>query len=150
MWIGIKPGKGGLFVAALIHELLKAGKVDVDYLVRYTNVAWLVIQDEGADDDGLFARDGDGNPLAFDRIAGGLTNAIRLDLKPALTGEFQLADGRKAVPVFQLMAARFLRLIAPAFMRSQLARMDPVPDEIVERARARAEKGKRMGDLSEG
>jgi len=50
----------------------------------------------------------------------------------------------------QLMAARFLRLIAPAFMRSQLARMDPVPDEIVDRARARAEKGKRMGDLSEG
>ena len=36
-WIGIRPGTDGLFVLALIHELLKAGKVDLDYLVRYTN-----------------------------------------------------------------------------------------------------------------
>jgi len=50
----------------------------------------------------------------------------------------------------QLMAARFLRLVTPSFMRSQLARMDPVPAEVLERARARAENGKRIGDLSEG
>ncbi len=132
-WIGIKPGTDGLFVAALIHELLKAGKVDVDYLVRYTNVAWLVIQDEGADDDGLFARDGDGNPLAFDRIAGGLTNAIRLDLKPALTGEFQLADGRKAVPVFQLMAERFL---GQDYAPERVAEQTNVPAETIRRIAA--------------
>jgi sulfite dehydrogenase (quinone) subunit SoeA len=36
-WLGIVPGTDGLFVAALIHELLRAGKVDVDYLLRYTN-----------------------------------------------------------------------------------------------------------------
>ena len=43
---------------ALVHELLKAGKVDLDYLVRYTNAPWLVVQDPGGADDGLFARDG--------------------------------------------------------------------------------------------
>ena len=59
-WIGIKPGTDGLFVAALIHELFKAQTIDIDYLVRYTNVPWLVIRDPGAADDGLFARDADG------------------------------------------------------------------------------------------
>ncbi len=32
-WIGIRPGTDGLFVLALVHELLKAGRVDLDYLV---------------------------------------------------------------------------------------------------------------------
>ena len=43
-WIGITPGSDGLFALALVHELLKAGKVDLDYLVRYTNAPWLVIK----------------------------------------------------------------------------------------------------------
>ncbi len=43
-WIGIRPGTDGLFVAAMIHELLKTEQIDVDYLVRYTNAPWLVIQ----------------------------------------------------------------------------------------------------------
>ena len=42
-WIGIRPGTDGLFVCALIHELLRRGQVDLDYLVRYTNAPWLVI-----------------------------------------------------------------------------------------------------------
>ena len=55
-WVGIRPGTDGLFVLALIHELLEADRIDLDYLVRYTNAAWLVIQAPGAADDGLFAR----------------------------------------------------------------------------------------------
>ena len=66
-WIGIKPGTDGLFAAALIHELLQTQQIDVDYLVRYTNAPWLVIRDPGAADDGLFARDEAGNPLASTR-----------------------------------------------------------------------------------
>ena len=31
-WIGIRPGTDGLFVLALVHELLRAGRVDLDYL----------------------------------------------------------------------------------------------------------------------
>jgi anaerobic selenocysteine-containing dehydrogenase len=59
-WIGIRPGTDGLFVLALIHELLHARKIDLDYLVRYTNAPWLVIQAPGAADHGLFARDAEG------------------------------------------------------------------------------------------
>ena len=36
-WIGIRPGTDGLFVGALIHELMRAQKIDLDYLVRFTN-----------------------------------------------------------------------------------------------------------------
>ena len=57
-WVGIKPGTDGLLVAALIRELLLTRKIDLDYLVRYTNAPWLVIQDAGAADHGFFARGG--------------------------------------------------------------------------------------------
>ena len=49
-----------------------------------------------------------------------------------------------------LLMARFLRLFLPSLLRFGLAKSDPVPAEVVERARARALRGKRLGDLSEG
>ena len=49
-----------------------------------------------------------------------------------------------------LVTARFLRLFLPNLLRFGLAKSDPVPAEVVERARARALRGKRLGDLSEG
>ena len=107
-WIGIKPGTDGLFVGALIHELMRAQKVDLDYLVRFTNAPWLVIDDPGAADDGLFARDEDGKPLALDKTTGGYVDATRTDIAPALVGTFKLPDGRKARPAFALIAERFL------------------------------------------
>ena len=107
-WIGIRPGTDGLFVGSLIHELMRAEKIDLDYLVRYTNAPWLVIQDPASPDDGLFARDREGKPLAFDRTTGGIVDATRADISPALTGEFQLPDGRTARPAFALIAERYL------------------------------------------
>jgi short-subunit dehydrogenase len=49
----------------------------------------------------------------------------------------------------QLVIARMLRLLWPSLLRLGMARMDPVTREIVEAARARARKGKRLGDLTE-
>ncbi len=119
-WLGINPGSDGLFALSLVHELLKAGKVDLEYLVRYTNAPWLVLRDPGGAEDGLFARDGDGNPLCWDRTAEAPRNALEADVTPALKGEFTLADGRTAIPVFQLLAERYLD-----------GRYDP--DEVAER-----------------
>ncbi len=107
-WVGIRPGTDGLFVFALIHELLRAERIDWDYLVRYTNAPWLVIRDPGAPDDGLFARDGQGNPLCFDTAANTIASALQPEIKPALVGGRKLADGRTAVPVFQMLAERYL------------------------------------------
>ena len=98
-WLGIKPGTDGLLIGALIHELLRTNHIDLDYLVRYTNAPWLVIQDPGAKDDGLFARDADGKPLCWDANAKALAAASRVDIAPSLVGEYTLPDGRKAVPV---------------------------------------------------
>src|SRR5215813_4038787 len=63
-WIGIRPGTDGLFVLALIQELLRAGRIDEDYLRRYTNAGWLVLQQAG-----LFARNDAGQPLVFDEAS---------------------------------------------------------------------------------
>jgi anaerobic selenocysteine-containing dehydrogenase len=99
-WVPVRPGSDGLFVLALVHELLKANKIDLDFLVRYTNAGWLVIQDAGAADHGLFARDADGNPLSYDRTTDTLVSALGADITPRLIGAATLADGRQAVPVF--------------------------------------------------
>jgi short-subunit dehydrogenase len=48
-----------------------------------------------------------------------------------------------------LNAARALRRLWPSLMRSALRRMDPVPPEVIERARERARQGRRLGDLRE-
>ncbi len=77
-WVGVTPGTDGLFVLALVHELLRAGKVDIEYLARYTNAPWLVIDAPGSSEDGLFARDAAGRVLCWDRQAGAV---------PALEGE---------------------------------------------------------------
>jgi anaerobic selenocysteine-containing dehydrogenase len=106
-WIGVRPGTDGLFVLSLIHELLRADKVDFDYLGRYTNAAWLVIQDQGAADDGLFARNEAGEPMVLD-ADGGLSSALRTGIEARVVGDATLPDGRRAVPAFRLLAERYL------------------------------------------
>jgi len=105
-WIAIKPGTDGLFAFALMHELLKADRIDLEYLVRYANAHWLVIRDPGAADDGLFVRDAAGEPLC--RANGALVPASTPGISPAVVGEYALVDGRRAVPVFQLLAEHYL------------------------------------------
>ena len=87
---------------------MRTEKIDLDYLVRYTNAHWLVIADVSSPDDGLFARDDNGKPLAHDKRSGALVDATRTDIAAALTGELRLPDGRTARPAFALIAERFL------------------------------------------
>ena len=44
-WIGITPGTDGLLILSLVHLLLSAGRVDLDYLLRWTNASHLVDRD---------------------------------------------------------------------------------------------------------
>ncbi len=109
-WLGIRPGNDGLFVMALIHELLRTGNVDENYLASYTNAPWLVIDAPGMADDGLFARNDLGEGLVWDAERGAMASAMDITAKAVLaTSEpIVLPDGRKAVPAFQLMANRYL------------------------------------------
>jgi len=131
-WIGIRPGTDGLFVLSLIYELLRADRVDLDYLARYTNAAWLVIQAPGDADDGLFARSEDGTPLALG-ASGGLVSAALPEVATRLVGEVTLPDGRRAVPVFQLAAERCLD---PAYAPEAVAAVCGVPAETIRRLAA--------------
>ena len=107
-WIGIRPGTDGLFVAALINELLAADKVDWASLARYTNAPWLVIDAPGTAGHGLFARDEEGQPLCVDARTGELVAASMADLSPRFVGAVDLPDGRRAAPAFEAFASRFL------------------------------------------
>jgi anaerobic selenocysteine-containing dehydrogenase len=106
-WVSITPGTDGLFVGALIHELLRTEQIDLDYLIRYTNAPWLVIDHPGAADDGLFARGKDGKPLVHDRKSRKTRSAYDTGAAPALHGAIEVG-GRRARPVFELMAQRYL------------------------------------------
>ena len=106
-WLGIRPGTDGLFVLSLVHELLKADRVDFAYLGRYTNAAWLVIQAPGTADDGLFARNEAGEPLIL-ASNGELAGALQTGVEARVVGDATLPDGRRAVPAFQLLAERYL------------------------------------------
>ncbi len=107
-WIGIRPGTDGLFVGALIHELLSAQKIDGEYLLRYTNAPWLVIENEGGADHGLFARNEQGSALVWDGHSGTPMPALSPDPEPRLMGRFKMPDGRRVVTSFQLIAERYL------------------------------------------
>jgi len=128
-WVGIRPGTDGLFVMALIHELLKSDRIDLDYLARYTNAAWLVIQAPGAADDGLFARNEAGEPLVLE-ASGSLASSAVTDVAARLVGEAVLPDGRRAVPVFQLVAERYLD---PRYAPAAIAQTCGVPAPTIRR-----------------
>ncbi|MGE0766115.1 MAG: molybdopterin oxidoreductase family protein [Hyphomicrobiaceae bacterium] len=129
-WIGVRPGTDGLLVGALIHELLSRQKIDLDYLVRYTNAPALAIDSPGSADDGLLARGENGEVLIKDRRTGQLIGIDTPDLSPVLQGEVRLADGRMARPVFELLARRFL---APEHAPEAVAARTGVPAEQIRR-----------------
>jgi len=114
-WIPIKPGTDGALMLALIHELIKTGLYDRDFLVQYSNSAELVSSDENSDDFGLFvttdlAHDTEcfdqQDRVWWDRKSDKAMHAREESLDPYLLGEFTLADGRKAKPAFQLLKER--------------------------------------------
>ncbi|WP_170563407.1 molybdopterin oxidoreductase family protein [Ruegeria atlantica] len=105
-WVGITPGTDGLFILSMIHVLMKAGKIDLDYLSRYTNAPVLIDASEGPTK-GLFLRDEDGKPLVVDRNSGELTAFDKPGVRPDLSATYE-KDGVTHRPVFHLMAERYL------------------------------------------
>lgn len=106
-FVAITPGTDGLFVLSLIHCLLESGSIDTEFLVRYTNAHYLVIDAPGDADNGMFARAESGAPLAFDRRTNGLADATGVDIDPALLGSFVLPGGRNVRPSFAVLVERY-------------------------------------------
>lgn len=131
-WLGITPGTDGLFIMALIHELLRAGRVDLDYLARYTDAAHLVIETEGADQ-GLYARGDGGDALVWDLDADAAVSAKAAGPRRALSGIRRFGDGREAKPVFAKLAERYLD---PAFGPDAAARVTGIDAATIRRIAA--------------
>ncbi|MEL7095560.1 MAG: molybdopterin oxidoreductase family protein [Pseudomonadota bacterium] len=106
-WVGITPGTDGLFILALIHELLKAGKIDLDYLANFTNAPVLVNSDPKSPEFGLLLRDDDGKLLVIDRNTGKLAPYDQKGVRPDMSATWRQA-GITHKPVMHLLAERYL------------------------------------------
>ena len=107
-WIGIKPGADGLFIHSLIYELLKSNKIDWDYLARYTNSPWLVYDNPGDENDGLFVRDKNGDPLVFDKKLKKIISFKDASLDLSFTDELNF-NGKKVIPSFRILSKEYLK-----------------------------------------
>ena len=101
-WIGITPGTDGLLILSLIHCLLEAGKVDLDYLARFTNAPYLVTETDGPEK-GLFLRNAEAQPFVIDRRSGMPAPWDGKGVQPDLGAVWQ---GHRTV--FQHMTERYL------------------------------------------
>ena len=105
-WVAITPGTDGLFILALVHELLRAGKIDLDYLARYTNAPVLVDATQGPTN-GLFLRSPEGKPLVIDSKTGGLVAFDQPGILPDLAATFT-HQGITHRPVMYHLAEKYL------------------------------------------
>jgi sulfite dehydrogenase (quinone) subunit SoeA len=129
-WVPIRPGTDGLLALAIVHVLLKRGLIDWEFLIRYTNAPWLVVQTPGIAGDGLFARDAEDHPLVWDQHAQRLVNGLEPGIAPALFATVKLEDGRVAKSVFSLATERYLD---DRYSPEQVAAACGVPAETITR-----------------
>ena len=114
-WVPIKPGTDGAFLLAVIHELIKLGLYDREFLVRYTNSAELVNMDKNSTEYGMFLRfeipEEEGcfdpqNKVWWDRDQNCPVSTHTEGVDPYLMGEFAWDDGTPVKPAFQLLKER--------------------------------------------
>ena len=129
-WLPIRPGNDGLLALAMVHVLLAKRLIDEEFLVRYTNAPWLVVQSPGEKGDGLFLRDPAGAPLVFDQKTKSFASGAQAGIAPAMFGEFDTPDGRRAKTVMSLVAERYLD---PEYSPAQVAKRCGVSAETIER-----------------
>ncbi len=131
-WLGITPGTDGLFILSLIHVLMGAGRIDLDYLLRYTNAAHLVDQDPRSPGYGLFLRDAEGRVQVWDRERHRLAPWDAAGVKPSLQGAVNVG-ATHAKPVLHLMAEAYLD---PRYAPEQVAEACGVPAATIRRIAA--------------
>lgn len=101
-WLGITPGTDGLLILSLIHCLLHAGRIDTEYLARWTNAPFLVNEAEGPEK-GLILKNAESQPFVIDRRTGQPAPWDGKGVEPDLGAVWQ---GHRTV--FQHLAERYL------------------------------------------
>ena len=114
-WVPIKPGTDGALILAIIHELIRLGLYDRDFLVKYTNSAELVDLTKGSNNEGMFIRNDDPyeegcfdpqNKLWWDKETNKEVTMRTEGVDPNLIGDFKLEDGTPCKPAFTLLRER--------------------------------------------
>ncbi len=131
-WVGINPGTDGLFILAMVHELFKAGKIDLNYLAMFTNAPVLVNGDEKSEDFGLLMRDKDNKLMVIDRATGKPAAFDKKGVKPDLAGSVRDA-GWTHKTVFQHMAEKYLD---PQYAPENVAEKTGIAAETIKRLAA--------------
>ncbi len=129
-WIAVRPGTDGMLALAMVHVLLQHDMFDDEFLVRYTNSPRLVVNTPGQVGDGLFLRNADGEALVYDQQRGALVDGNRVDISPALFGDFTADDGRPVRTVMSLLADKYL---VDEYSPEAAAKVCGVPAETIER-----------------
>ncbi|CTQ34170.1 molybdopterin oxidoreductase family protein [Jannaschia rubra] len=106
-WFGITPGTDGLLILSLVHCLMKAGKIDLEYLRDFTDAPVLIDADPASPKHGLALLDDDGHKLVWDRTEKRARCYDAPDVNPDLAGVW-VVDGIRHRTVFQHMAEKYL------------------------------------------
>ncbi|EYD78167.1 Anaerobic dimethyl sulfoxide reductase chain A [Rubellimicrobium mesophilum DSM 19309] len=122
-WLGITPGTDGLLVLSLIHCLLQAGKIDLDYLARFTNAPCLVNEDPASPQNGLLLRDAESRPLVIDRRTRKPAPWDGEGVEPDLSATYR-HHGITHRPVLHHIAERYL---APTYAPENVAERTGIP-----------------------
>ena len=117
-WYGITPGTDGLLILSLIHCLFEAGKIDLDYLARWTNAPLLVNETDGPEK-GLILKNAESQPFVIDKRTGAPAPWDGKGVQPDLGATWQ---GHRTV--FQHMAERYL---APEYAPEAVADRVGIP-----------------------
>ena len=129
-WIAIKPGTDGMLALGMVHVLLQHELFDDEFLVRYTNSPRLVVHTPGQVGDGLFLRNDDGEALVFDQQSNAFVDGNRVDISPALFGDFTAPDGRPVRTVMSMLADKYL---VDEYSPAAAAKICGVPADTIER-----------------
>jgi len=114
-WIPIKTGTDGALLLALIHEIIKLGLYDREFLVQYSNAAELVNLDPQSEQFGLFLRSNEPieegcfdpqNKYWWDRNLNKPVSTKNRNTDPYLLGDFKLENGAPVKTAFQLLKER--------------------------------------------
>ena len=101
-WLGITPGTDGLLILSLINILIKAGKIDLDYLAKYTNAPVFLDPENG-----LILKDKNDKPLVKDRITGKVCAFDTKGIQPDLNATYRVR-GATSTTVFHKIITKYL------------------------------------------
>jgi len=129
-WVPIKPGTDAMLALSMVHVLLKNDLFDWEFIVRYTNSPYLVMNTPGEVGDGMFYRDADDKPQAWDMEKETFVDANQADIKPALFGEYTTPEGKSVKTAFTAMAEAYL---SDEYSPENAAKITGVDAESIER-----------------